>query len=55
MDAEGTCLVVSPCNNCRINKNGVQACILRKHNARLTSVKREDLAARHRQCIKPDQ
>ncbi|CAN0003618.1 unnamed protein product, partial [Ectocarpus sp. 8 AP-2014] len=55
MDVDGTCLVVSPCNNCRINKNGVQACIMRKHNARLTAVKRDELAARHRQCVKPDQ
>lgn len=36
-------------------QNGVQACIVRKHNARLTSVKRTDLASRHRQCVKPDQ
>ena len=28
---------------------------MRKHNARLTTVKKEDLAARHRQCVKPDQ
>ncbi|CAN0322906.1 unnamed protein product, partial [Pylaiella littoralis] len=55
MDADGTCLVVSPCNQCKINKNGVQSCITRKHNARLTAVKRKDLASRHRQCVKPDQ
>lgn len=44
-----------PCVLLLCLQNGVQACIIRKHNARLTAVKKEDLAARHRQCIKPDQ
>lgn len=36
-------------------QNGVQTCILKGHNARLTSVTKENLLARHRQCVKPDQ
>lgn len=36
-------------------QNGVQVCLVRKHNARLMSVKMEDLTSRHRQCVKPDQ
>eukprot|EP00904_Undaria_pinnatifida_P006230 jgi/Undpi1/2737/HiC_scaffold_14.g06115.m1 len=55
MDADGNCLVVSPCNFCKNSKNGVQSCIVRKHNARLCSVKKANLASRHRQCVKPDQ
>lgn len=38
-----------------MHQNGVQVCLVRKHNARLMSVKMEDLTSRHRQCVKPDQ
>lgn len=40
---------------CVREQSGVQACIMRMHNPRLTCVAKDGLAARHRQCVKPDQ
>ncbi|CAM9303395.1 unnamed protein product, partial [Discosporangium mesarthrocarpum] len=55
MDPYGNCLIMLPCETCRQHKAGVKSCLARQHNPKLQTVKRSELQARHRLCIKPEQ
>ncbi|CAN0059996.1 unnamed protein product, partial [Scytosiphon promiscuus] len=55
MDQDGLFLMLKMCNGCSHNKGSWKKCMSRRHNPRMSTVRKEELTFGHRQCVKPDQ